>query len=120
LRALAALADGRLGLAEEGWILGGRAESEAARAAALAALAAVPNAAAWRTELDLLPPLDICRQKLARFSERNAILFRSGSAQITESSSAALDELADYLAICPDSAIHVEGHTDSDGDDDLN
>lgn len=73
-----------------------------------------------RDFVDQLRPLDLCRQKLDAFASRNAILFQSGSARITGESAPALDELAGYLAICPDAAVQVEGHTDADGADDLN
>jgi OOP family OmpA-OmpF porin len=61
-----------------------------------------------------------CEAPLAEFSARNAILFRSGAAQITPDSASALDELATNLGACPAASIHVEGHTDADGDEQLN
>lgn len=64
--------------------------------------------------------LKLCQEKVAAFATRNAILFQSGSATITEESAPALDELAGYLTACPEATVHVEGHTDSDGDDALN
>jgi len=67
-----------------------------------------------------LAPNDACRADVAAFSERNAILFKSGSAAIAESSVPAMDELAGYLQTCPDATVHVEGHTDADGNDDAN
>src|SRR5690606_2165425 len=51
---------------------------------------------------------------------RNAVLFQSGSARLAEESLPALDELAGYLGACPETTIYVEGHTDADGDDELN
>ena len=62
----------------------------------------------------------MCKDKVGAFAARNAILFQSGSALITESSGPALDELAGYLKACPEATMHVEGHTDADGEDALN
>jgi len=78
----------------------------------VAAVAPAPDAA----------PADIsaCATPLAEFSARNAILFQSGAAIIATESEAALDELSTDLAACPDAVVHVEGHTDADGDESLN
>jgi OmpA-OmpF porin, OOP family len=61
-----------------------------------------------------------CRERLAELSSHNAILFQSGAAIIATSAAAELDAFAQALALCPDSPIDVEGHTDSDGDDGQN
>ena len=61
-----------------------------------------------------------CQAPLADFSARNAILFQSGAAIIAAESQAALDELATDLSACPDAVVHIEGHTDADGDEQLN
>jgi len=61
-----------------------------------------------------------CDARVAEFSARNAILFQSGAALIAAESLPALDELALDLAACPDAIVHIEGHTDADGDDALN
>jgi outer membrane protein OmpA-like peptidoglycan-associated protein len=119
-RALMLLADGEFGLDGGKWVLTGRAETEAGKQAALTALAAVPALDQWETDVTLLPPLLICEQKVGAFQTRNAILFESGSARIAETSDAAIDELAGYLALCPEATVNVEGHTDADGDADAN
>ncbi|RYE75623.1 MAG: OmpA family protein, partial [Hyphomicrobiales bacterium] len=74
----------------------------------------------WQTSVTVLPPVEICQEKVTAFAARNAILFQSGSANITAESGPALDELAGYLDACPEATVHVEGHTDSDGDEALN
>lgn len=61
-----------------------------------------------------------CAAPVAQFSARNAIFFQSGAANIARESEAALDELAIDLAACPTATVHVEGHTDADGDEALN
>ena len=119
-RALMLLADGEFGLDGDTWVFSGRAETEADRQAALAALAVVPGLDQWETDVTLLPPLLICDQKVGAFQDRNAILFDSGSARIADASDAAIDELAGYLALCPEVMVNVEGHTDADGDAEAN
>lgn len=64
--------------------------------------------------------LEMCREQLATLSDHNAILFQSGAAIIAESAASELDAFAATLALCPRTAVEVEGHTDSDGDDRLN
>lgn len=119
-RALTLLADGEFGLDGGKWVFTGRAETEADRQAALTALAVVPTLNQWQTDVTLLPPLLVCEQKVSAFQSRNAILFDSGSAHIADASSPAIDELAGYLALCPEATVNVEGHTDSDGEADAN
>jgi outer membrane protein OmpA-like peptidoglycan-associated protein len=94
--------------------------TEADRSTIIQQIAAIPAAAGWQTRIDLMPPIDACRRKVTAFAGRNAILFQSGSARLADESSAAIDELAGYLELCPDAVVHVEGHTDADGADDLN
>jgi outer membrane protein OmpA-like peptidoglycan-associated protein len=120
IRLLATLDAGEFGLEGDTWVLNGRAETTAQKQAALEALAAFPGSATWQTSITLLPPIDVCRRHVAAFSSRNAILFQSGSARIAEESFVAVDELAGYLAQCPEATVHVEGHTDADGDEDSN
>lgn len=141
LEAMSMLAEAQLDFAAGAWSLRGTAADDAARNAALAAIEAGPNAAGWNTsiavtqatpppsepqpvpaEASVPTPVDIaaCADPVAAFSARNAILFQSGAAIIASESQSALDELASDLAACPDAVVHVEGHTDSDGDDTLN
>ncbi|QQR40947.1 OmpA family protein [Devosia rhizoryzae] len=58
-----------------------------------------------------------CREQVATLSAHNAILFQSGAAIIASSAAPELDAFAQALAICPNTSIYVEGHTDSDGDE---
>lgn len=64
--------------------------------------------------------LEQCRSELAALSARNAILFRSGAAILAPEGLPTLDAIAATLAGCPQAAINIEGHTDSDGDASLN
>lgn len=143
LRALLQLTEGEITFSNGAWSLTGTAPDAPARDAALAALAA-DSASTWSTTIDIPPPpaesvaaapattppteptpvakVDIaaCRTPIADFSARNGILFQSGAAIIAEESQPALDELALDLAACPDAVVHIEGHTDADGDEQLN
>lgn len=118
--ALTRLVDGTYGLASGKWYLKGRAESSAQKAEVERLFASAPAAAKWTVKLDLLPPLDLCQRHVWALASRNAILFQSGSALLTDSSAPVLDELATYLGECPEADVNVEGHTDADGDDDQN
>lgn len=139
LRALARLRAGQLDFADGAWRLTGTADDANDRDAVLALIAADP-AAEWSVAVDLPPAavaapapapqadepaaakVDIaaCAGPISDFTGRNAILFQSGAALIAAGSATALDELAILLAACPDAVIHVEGHTDADGDARLN
>ena len=120
LRGLTQLEAGQLQFVEGKWSLSGKAATNADRDAVLSSIAALPAGAAWTTAITAPPPLDACQAKVAEFSARNAILFQSGAAIIAADSESALDELAGYLALCPEADVDIEGHTDADGDDQLN
>ena len=120
LRGLIQLQNGELKFASGKWSLSGKAPTNAARDTVLASIATLPAGAGWNTNITAPPPLDACQAKVTEFSARNAILFQSGAAIIAEDSEAALDELASYLALCPEADVDIEGHTDADGDDQLN
>src|SRR5690606_15343047 len=83
-------------------------------------VAALPGGEGWSVFIGILTPIEICRDRVARLERLNAITFQSGSATLTETSLPIIDELADDLNICPEASVHVEGHTDSDGAEDLN
>jgi outer membrane protein OmpA-like peptidoglycan-associated protein len=117
LRALGLLDDGTLAYSEGTWTLSGEAASTEALAEAEALVAAADTLTAQIDGPDMAAQ---CQARLGAFSEENAILFQSGSAAITPSSSAAITALAGILRTCPDVPIYVEGHTDSDGDERAN
>ena len=113
-------ADGRAGFDGTKWWIEARYESQAARETILARLGALPSRNAWSSSLRLFPVIEICREKVAAVAARNALIFKSGSATLTDESLPVLDEIAADLAICPDALVHVEGHTDADGPEDAN
>lgn len=135
LQQLARLADGRLNYSANAWTLSGTAPDSVTADAIKAAIAAAANPADWTANIAIPEPVasppvaapstsstaavDVtaCAAPLADFSARNAILYQSGAAVITAESEPALDELAADLAACPDAVVHIEGHTDADGDE---
>lgn len=120
LRALITLEDGQL-LHEFGqWSLSGTARTPALADSITANIAVLDNATDWKTDIALVPPIVVCRENIKALAADNAILFNAGSGRLAESSTTPVDQLAGFLKQCPDAIIHVEGHTDSDGPDNLN
>ncbi len=120
LTALAQVSEGRLGFDGTRWWLRGMVEQPALRDTLTATIAALPTGNEWSVFIGVLSPIEICRDRVAGLARRNAITFESGSATLTETSLPVIDELAVDLNICPTASVHVEGHTDADGDEDLN
>jgi len=118
LRALMQLQAGQLALVDGNWTLSGEAPSSAAKANVDAQFAELGSN--WTTSIAAPSNLALCQAALAELSAHNAILFQSGAAIISASATAELDAFADALSQCPNAAIDVEGHTDSDGDDQRN
>ena len=118
LRALLQLQPGRLTLADGTWQLSGEAPSSAAKASVDAQIAELGTN--WSASISAPTNLALCQAALAELSAHNAILFQSGAAIISASATAELDAFAEALSLCPNAAIDVEGHTDSDGDDQRN
>jgi outer membrane protein OmpA-like peptidoglycan-associated protein len=120
LNALAELVEGRLGFDGSRWWLQGKAEQQSVRDDVLAKIAALPNGKDWSVNVDLLAPIDVCKTRVGALAGRNAIVFLAGKSTLMATSMPALDELASDLGICPDAYLHVQGHTDADGDTDAN
>lgn len=118
--AVGKLVDARLGFDGARWWLRGKAEQQQSNDSILAAIAALPNGADWSVSLNVLAPLQVCQGKVAGIAAENAIVFKAGSAMLAPESTPVLDTLATDLEICPDTFVHVQGHTDSDGAEDVN
>ncbi|MEQ1899131.1 MAG: OmpA family protein [Devosia sp.] len=114
------LGEGRAGFDGGKWWIEGKVADEATRDSVLATIAALPTSLEWSSDITLYPAIDLCRETVTELAARNAIVFKSGSATLADESGAALDELAGDLRICPDAIVHVEGHTDADGAEDIN
>ncbi|MFK4812378.1 OmpA family protein [Devosia sp. ZW T5_3] len=135
LQQLTRLTDGRLNYSADAWTLSGTAPDSVTAEAIKTAIAAATNPAEWTATIAIPEPVAVpavaapvtpstgtadvaaCVAPLADFSARNAILYQSGAAIITAESEPALDELAADLSACPDAVVHIEGHTDADGDE---
>ena len=61
-----------------------------------------------------------CQLEFSGVLSRGKILFRTGSANISDESSEVLDELVRVLRACPNSEVEIAGHTDNVGDPDNN
>ena len=120
VRALSGLESGKLVYKDFAWSFAGKSASAPARAAAQAQLAALNTSSNWSIDIVGPSPLEICAVEVAAFDERNAILFEAGSSRIAKESLPALDDIAVALKDCPEAFVHVEGHTDADGDDQSN
>lgn len=120
LNALVKLSEGRLGFDGTRWWLRGMVEDPVLRDSLTASIEALPEGADWSVFIGVLTPMEICRDRVAGLERRNAITFQSGSATLTETSLPVIDELATDLNMCPEASVHVEGHTDADGAEDLN
>ncbi len=120
LRALMTLDSGKLVYKDFGWSLSGKSASDTTRAAVSAAVGSLPGGMDWSVDVVPPTPFEICMAAVSAFDERNAILFNTGSSRITDDSLPAIDEIAQTLKTCPSAVVHVEGHTDSDGDADSN
>lgn len=80
----------------------GRARAESAAAAAAAAAARSKQAIT-------------CQESMRTVARDGIINFKRASAEIEPASFATLNKLAEVATKCPDVAINVEGHTDTDG-----
>ena len=70
--------------------------------------------------VDDVPSHGDCEQGIAAALARKQIKFSAGSTTVDKTSFAVLDEIAEILRKCPDAKFNIEGHTDSQGSDELN
>ena len=120
IESLAELPKGHLGFDGKVWYLRGSVDQQSSKDEIVAKISALPNGAAWSVGLDLTPPIDVCRARVDALAQRNAIVFLAGKATLSNTSLPVLDELAGDLEICPAAFVHVQGHTDADGAEDVN
>ncbi len=105
----------------------GRAEADAKAKAEAEARAKAEAAARMKAEADAKAKADAdanaarskqaitCQESMRTVAREGMINFKRASAEIESVSFATLNKLAEVAAKCPDVAINVEGHTDSDG-----
>jgi OOP family OmpA-OmpF porin len=118
MRSLLQTRQGQLELIDGAWSLSGEAVSRDALSAIETEIASLGSA--WAINVTAPSGLAQCQARLAELSAHNAILFQSGAAIIAAGAGPELDAFAEALLLCPDAAVEVEGHTDADGDDQLN
>ena len=120
LNALVELSDGHLGFDGSKWWLRGKAEQQSVVDDVTAKIAALPTGKDWSVGVDVLAAIDVCRVRVGAVAKRNALTFKPGTATLIASSMPVLDELAGDLQLCPKAMVHVQAHTDGDGDKDGN
>ncbi len=64
--------------------------------------------------------LEACKGRFKIMSWTDNIVFARGSADLRRESNLLLDSIVEMIDRCPELAIRVDGHTDSDGSEDLN
>jgi OOP family OmpA-OmpF porin len=67
-----------------------------------------------------LPTPDECEAQIATIISNNKINFEPGSATIDASALSIMDEIADVLKNCGDLRLEIQGHTDSQGREEMN
>lgn len=66
------------------------------------------------------PSEDDCARGITALLSRKQINFEPGSTRMDADSLLVVSEIADILRKCPDAKFNIEGHTDSQGGEDLN
>ncbi|MEM6660291.1 MAG: OmpA family protein, partial [Pseudomonadota bacterium] len=69
---------------------------------------------------DALPDPEICEQRIAELQALNKIAFEPGSATITTESRDTVNQIADILRDCGPIRMEIQGHTDSQGREEMN
>jgi OOP family OmpA-OmpF porin len=67
-----------------------------------------------------LPTPDECEAQMAEIIEEGKISFEPGSTSIDEAAMPTLDKIAEVLVECGDIRLEVQGHTDSQGREEMN
>ncbi|EEE38327.1 OmpA domain protein [Rhodobacteraceae bacterium KLH11] len=69
---------------------------------------------------DAPPDPEICEEQIAEVQQGSKIAFEPGSATVVADSRAALDQIADILRECGPIRLEIQGHTDSQGREEMN
>lgn len=67
-----------------------------------------------------IPTPDECEAEIAAIVSTSKINFEPGSATIDASTLGVMDDIAEVLNICGDIQLEIQGHTDSQGGEDMN
>jgi OOP family OmpA-OmpF porin len=130
IEALSLLDSGVVAVTEQSVALSGRSgDREAGEAAARLLVAKLGEDSAFEVDvayveaLDpvaILPTPEECEQRLGTIVATKKINFEPGSATIDESALGILDQIADALQDCGTLRLEVQGHTDSQGREEMN
>ncbi|MEM1440599.1 MAG: OmpA family protein [Pseudomonadota bacterium] len=63
---------------------------------------------------------DLCVEGLGYLASRETIRFEAASSTLPGRHDALIDDIANLMLQCPNSRLHIEGHTDNRGDPDEN
>ena len=77
----------------------------------------------YKEELDpvaSIPTPDECEARIAEVQAENKINFEPGSANIDANGAAIMDEIAEILQECGEIRMEIQGHTDSQGREEMN
>ncbi len=66
------------------------------------------------------PAPEECERRLSAAQETGKITFEPGSATIAAASQDIMNQIADILTECPDLRLEIQGHTDSQGREEMN
>ncbi|MEM7082725.1 MAG: OmpA family protein [Pseudomonadota bacterium] len=122
---LAQFSSGKLDIRGTHLSLVGSVASPARHASARSRLERVAgDAFSHRLDVAVLAPtrefIDNCQASLNAKLNRAAIGFTSGSATLSVDSHPLLEELAEIVAGCDGLVVEIQGHTDANGDDQIN
>ncbi|RLK02790.1 OmpA family protein [Ruegeria conchae] len=69
---------------------------------------------------DALPDPEVCEEQIAEVQSNSKIAFEPGSATVASDSRDALNQIADILRECGPIRLEIQGHTDSQGREEMN
>ncbi|WP_299984379.1 OmpA family protein [uncultured Ruegeria sp.] len=69
---------------------------------------------------DALPDPEVCEEQIAEVQTSSKIAFEPGSATVATDSRGALNQIADILRECGPIRLEIQGHTDSQGREEMN
>ncbi len=69
---------------------------------------------------DALPDPELCEERIAEVQKASKIAFEPGSATIAADSRDAVNQIADILRECGPIRLEIQGHTDSQGREEMN
>ncbi len=107
------------------WTLSGEYDEPYKRMAIMRELGSMASAFGKSVSLNYVPMQltaaeAACKKKFDSLLSNEQIQFGSGSAQIDQASYTLVQSLADAFKGCPETRVEIDGHTDTDGDAEMN